>query len=177
MKTVLLDRDGTLIADPPDERVDSPKKIKLFPDSIAALKYLAENGFKAIIITNQAGITEGLISEDQFYAINAEVMKLLAPSGITFLETYMSPHGSEEVNDWRKPGPGMLLQAAKDFDLELKDIYMVGDRTSDVQAGINAGTRTILVKTANVDVAAPDADYTAATLMDAARYIVKHTAA
>ena len=66
MKTILFDRGGTLIVDPPDERVDRLDKILLFPDSIAALGYLAENDFNIIIVTNQAGITEGRITEAEF---------------------------------------------------------------------------------------------------------------
>ncbi len=170
-KVVLLDRDGTVIVDPPDERVDRLDKIKLFPDSLAALKYLAEHGFSAIFITNQAGIAEGRFNESEFETINAEVLKQLESSGITILKTYMSPHGSTEVNEWRKPGPGMLLQAAKDFGLDLSSIYMVGDRKSDIEAGRRAGTKTVLVKTANVEVVAPEATHTAQTLLDAAKYI------
>jgi imidazoleglycerol-phosphate dehydratase/histidinol-phosphatase len=66
MKVVFLDRDGTVIQDPPDERVDSTEKIELFPDSIEALKFLAENDFSVVLITNQAGISEGRITEKEF---------------------------------------------------------------------------------------------------------------
>ncbi len=69
----------------------------------------------------------------------------------------------------------MLLQAAKDFGLNLSDIYMVGDSHSDIMAGINAGTKTVLVKTANMNVEASEADYTAPNLMDAVKYIVAHS--
>jgi len=172
MKTVLLDRDGTIIVDPPDLRVDKLEKIQLFPDTIQALKYLADHDFNIVIITNQAGIAEGRIDEAEFWTIQNRVLELLAPSGIQVLKTYMSPHGTNETNEWRKPGPGMLLQAAKDFGLNLSETFMAGDSRSDVQAGINAGTKTVLVKTANENVEAPEADYTAPNLLDAVKYIV-----
>lgn len=175
MKVVFLDRDGTVIYDPPDLRVDKIEKIKLFSDSIEALNYLADNGFSAVIITNQAGIAEGRINEDEFWTIQNKVLEMLAPSGLKILKTYMSPHGTNEVNDWRKPGPGMLLQAAKDFKLDLSKIYMVGDSHSDIKAGINAGTKTILVKTANENVEAPEANYTAPNLLDATKYVVANS--
>jgi D-glycero-D-manno-heptose 1,7-bisphosphate phosphatase len=69
----------------------------------------------------------------------------------------------------------MLLQAAKDFELHLPDIYMVGDRLSDIAAGINAGSKTILVKTGNSDVEAPEASYTAPHLLEAVQYAVTHS--
>ena len=72
MKVIFLDRDGTIIQDPIDERVDEIEKIELFDDSIEALKYLADNGFCAVIITNQAGIAEGRITEDDFWRIQDE---------------------------------------------------------------------------------------------------------
>lgn len=175
MKVVFLDRDGTLILDPPNRRVDSVDKIQLFPDSIAAMEYLAEHDFKVVIITNQASIAEGRLTEEQFETINNKVVERLSESGVIILRTYMSPHGSNEVNEWRKPGPGMLLMAAKDLNLNLADIYMIGDRLSDVQAGINAGTKTILVKTGLDDVEAPEADYTAPNLLDAVKFVVNNS--
>jgi histidinol-phosphate phosphatase family protein len=174
VKIVLLDRDGTVIVDPPDERVDKIEKIELFPDSIEALKYFADNGFEAIFVTNQAGIAEGRFTEQEFWIINDKVLEMLAPSGIKILKTYVSIQGTNEVNEWRKPGPGMLLQAAKDFNLSLAETFMVGDRLSDIQAGKNAGAKTILVKTANANVEAPDADYTSPNLLEAAKYIVNN---
>src|SRR5206468_3902013 len=133
MKIVLLDRDGTLVVDPPDERVDSVAKIELFPDTIDALKQLADSGYAAIIVTNQAGIAEGRITENDFWQMHNEVLNRLAPSGINILKTYMNGEAPGTKSVWRKPAPGMLLQASKDFNFTLADTYMVGDRPSDVQ--------------------------------------------
>lgn len=174
MKTVLLDRDGTVIVDPPDERVDKEEKIELFPDSIEALRYFADNGFAVILVTNQAGISEGRINEDDFNRIHAKALEQLSPSGVKVLKTYMCPHSPDDGCECRKPKPTMILQAAKDFNLDLPNVYMVGDRQSDIMAGVNAGTKTVLVKTANVEVQAPKATYTAQNLLEAAKYIVEH---
>jgi histidinol-phosphate phosphatase family protein len=178
MNVVLLDRDGTIIQDPLDERVDAIDKIELFPDSIEALAYLAQHNFKVVIITNQAGIGEGRITEDQFWQIHAEVLRQLEPSGVEVLKTYMNGEAAgPNATDWRKPGPKMLLQAADDLNLELANIYMVGDNQSDIDAGVNANCKGgILVKTArNKVVTAPNAVYEAPTLMDAVRYIVTNS--
>lgn len=175
MKVVLLDRDGTVIVDPPDERVDKVEKIELFPDSIEALRYLAENNFAIILITNQASISEGRLDEDGFNRINAKVLEQLSPSGVKILKTYMCPHGPDDGCECRKPKPTMILQAAKDFDLDLPNIYMVGDRHSDILAGVNAGTKTVLVKTANIDTQAPEATFTAQNLLEAVKYIIDNS--
>lgn len=174
MKVVFLDRDGTVIQDPLDERVDKIEKIELFPDSIEALKYLADNDVSVVLITNQAGIAEGRITEEEFWVIHNEVLKQLAPSGVNFLKTYMNGEAGPDVSDWRKPGPKMLLQAAEELNLNLEEIYMVGDNQSDVQAGVNAGCKGgILVKTArNKVVESPNAVYSAPNLLDVAHYVV-----
>lgn len=174
MKAIFLDRDGTIIVDPPDERVDTIAKIQLLPQTLEAFKFLAELEFAVIIITNQAGIAEGRITEQQFIIINNKVLDLLKPSGIRILKTYMCPHSSDDNCECRKPKSTMLLQAAKDFDIDLASTYMVGDHQSDIVAGINAGARTILVETGNKPVASDEATYTAANLLAAAQYIAAH---
>lgn len=175
MKVVLLDRDGTIIQDPLDERVDSINKIELFPDTISALKLFADNDFAVIIITNQAGIGEGRLTEEEFWIIHHEVLRQLEPSGIKILKTYMNGEASSPTNtEWRKPGPNMLLQAASDFNLNLNEIYMVGDNQSDVQAGVNAACKGgILVETArNKKVASPNAIHSSKNLTKAVEYII-----
>ena len=88
MKVIFFDRDGTLVIDPPDLRVDSIDKVSLFPDTLQALKLLADNDYSVVIITNQAGIAEGLLDEAKFWEIQNKVIDLLKPSGIKVLKTY-----------------------------------------------------------------------------------------
>ena len=153
------------------------EKIKLFDDSITALKYLADNDFAIVLITNQAGIAEGIIDEEEFWVIQEVILNRISSSGIKVLKTYMnSESATSNVSEWRKPGPKMLIQAAEDLKLELSEIYMVGDRQSDVQAGINAGCRGgILVKTANENEESPNAIYIALNLLDAVHYVVANS--
>ncbi len=174
MKFILLDRDGTVIRDPEDERVDKEEKIELFPDSIEALKLLADNDYQVILITNQAGIGEGRINVEEFEKINAKAIEMLSPSGVKILKTYFCPHTPNDGCECRKPKPTMLLEAIKEFNLDPNVVYMVGDRESDIMAGINAGLKTVLVKTANVPVEARQATYTAQNLLEVAEYVVSH---
>jgi len=171
MKAVFLDRDGTIIVDPPDERVDSASKITLFPDTIEALRLLARLDYGVFLITNQAGIAEGRISKKDFGLINHAVLQELAPSGVHIIRTYVCPHSPADNCGCRKPHPTLLLQAAREFNIDLVHSWMVGDRQSDVMAGVNAGTKTILVKTANIPATVPEATYTAPHLLDAIHYI------
>jgi histidinol-phosphate phosphatase family protein len=175
MNVVFLDRDGTVIVDPKDERVDTHEKIELFHDSIAALTYLAENDFAVVFITNQAGIAEGRITEDDFWRIHNEVLRRLEPSGVKILKTYVNGEAAgPHTTEWRKPGPNMLLQAAEDLDLALANIYMVGDSESDIQAAFRAGCKGgVLVETAtNKKVVSPEAVHSAPNLMDAVHFVV-----
>lgn len=175
MKTVFLDRDGTVIVEPADERVDSAAEIELFPDTLAALRYLADHDFDVILVTNQAGIGEGRFTRAEFERTHNEVLEHLAPSGVRILKTYVCPHTSAGGCVCRKPQPAMLLEAAEEFDLDLSGMFMVGDRLSDVLTGANAGTRTVLVKTGNDKIDNQKAEYTAPTLLDAVQYVVAHS--
>lgn len=174
VKAVFLDRDGTLIVDPPDLRVESISEIHLFPDTLKAMKRLAELDYGVFIVTNQAGIAEGRITEEDFHRLNNIVLELLEPTGVKILKTYICPHAENANCACRKPKPKLLLDAAKEFDIDLENSYSIGDRESDIQAGINAGTKTILVKTGNHPVESTKADHTAADILEAVEYIAAH---
>jgi D-glycero-D-manno-heptose 1,7-bisphosphate phosphatase len=172
MKIVLMDRDGTLIIPPEDRRVDPPEKIKLFPDTIEALKLLADNDYKIIVITNQSGISEGRFSHEEYAKINEHFKQMLAPSGIEVLKVYTCPHRRADNCDCRKPKPTMILQAAKEFGFDVNDCYMVGDRQDDIDIAKNAGCRSILVKTGDFPVVGNDADYVAENLSETVKLII-----
>ncbi len=174
MKAIFLDRDGTINAGIPKyERVDSVDKVEILPNSVAGLSKLAELDYMIFFVTNQAGLAEGLISQSDFDAINNEVLKQTAQSGITVTKTYVCPHGDGSTCDCRKPKPGLLLQAAAEYDIDLSASWMIGDRLTDIHTGINAGTKTVLVQTGSI-LEAPEATYVAADLFEAAEYIASH---
>jgi D-glycero-D-manno-heptose 1,7-bisphosphate phosphatase len=173
MKAIFLDRDGTVnVGIPKYERIDRVDKVELLPRTLDGLRLLATLDFGVFFVTNQAGLAEGLITEAEFTRINERVLELIAPSGITILRSYVCPHGVDEGCACRKPQPKLLLDAAADYAIDLQLSYMIGDRLSDVQTGINAGTKSILVRTGDPTVTAPTATYTAADLLEAVRYIV-----
>ena len=172
MKAVFLDRDGTVnVGTPTYERVDSLDKVQLLPHTLQALGLLAAMDYGVFFVTNQAGLAEGLITQDDFDAINNKVLELIAPSGVKILKTYVCPHGESATCDCRKPKPGLLVDAKREFNIDLENSWMIGDRPSDVMTGVHAGTRTILVKTGVPTVEAPEATITAPTLLEAVQYI------
>lgn len=178
MKVVFLDRDGTVVKEPADERIDSIDKIEVLPDAIDALALLKDNGFSVVFVTNQAGIDEGRIDVKAFWKIHAEIEKRLAPSGITITATYMNPErGGNNTSLWRKPGPNMLLQAAQDLNLDLSTVYMVGDSESDITAASRAKCKGgIYISTSRTAAVPPPehAVYIASSLLDAAEYIINN---
>lgn len=173
VRAVFLDRDGTIdVGVPKYNRVDSVDKVELFPNTIKGLSLLKALDYIFFLVTNQAGIAEGAISMDDFTNINNEVLRQISPSGISISETYLCPHGENDNCDCRKPKPKLLLDAAKKYDIDLANSWMIGDRLGDVQTGINAGTKTILVQT-GATLEAPEANYVARDLLDAAEFIAK----
>ncbi len=176
MKAVLIDREGTLIVDPAFDRVDAFSKVSLLPQTIRGLSLLAANGFSIVIVTNQTNIAQGRITLEEFWQINEHVIDLLKPSGVRVLKTYVCPHNSTYNCDCRKPKPLMLEDAIKEFNLERSHAYMIGDRLSDIEAGLNARIKTVLVKTGKLplDTSSVTSHYIADNLLDAAEYIVAH---
>lgn len=172
MKVVLFDRDGTLIVDPPDLRVNTIDEIELFPDTLNSLKVLAENGYSIVMITNQAGIAEGIIDVQHFEMLNNEVIKQLEASDIKILKTYMCPHGPDDGCDCRKPSPKLVLEALSEFNLNPNETFFVGDRISDVEAGKSAECKTILVKTANEPQPKTNADFEADNLESVVKLVL-----
>lgn len=171
MKAVFLDRDGTVnVGVPKYQRIDNLDKVELLPNTLEALALLAELEYGVFFVTNQSGLSEGLITHEDFHEINNKILELIDPTGIKIIETYYCPHDLKEKCNCHKPAPKMLLDAAKKYNVDLSDSYMVGDRSSDVQTGINAGTKTVFVSTGE-ELEAPYAGYMARDLLEAIRYI------
>ncbi|HEU5187742.1 MAG TPA: HAD family hydrolase [Candidatus Saccharimonadales bacterium] len=137
MKAIFLDRNGTVnYGVPRYERVDSLDKVELLPNTLEALGLFTSLDYHVFFITNQAGLSEGLITMDQFWQINSKVLELIAPSGVVITKTYLCPHGEDDNCDCRKPKPKLLLDAAKEYGIDLAESWMIGDRPSDVMTGV-----------------------------------------
>jgi D-glycero-D-manno-heptose 1,7-bisphosphate phosphatase len=169
---VFLDRDGTLMEDP--GYVGDPALVRVLPGVPEALRRLKNAGFELVIITNQSGIGRGKFTEADFDAVQRRLLAELGPDLID--ATYMCSDIPGIANTRRKPSPAMLREAAESRGLDLAQSWMIGDKDIDVQCGLNAGTRAILVLTGQSDDAAgKGAVFVAKTLADAAEFILKES--
>ena len=141
---MFLDRDGTLIED--RGYLSDPASVEFFPATISALQRLARH-FELFLVTNQAGIALGITPAEAVARVNDYVADVLARAGAPLRAVYCCPHSREDGCLCRKPSPHFLLKAAADHGIELARSFVVGDHPHDVQCGLNAKARGILVLT------------------------------
>ena len=144
-KACFLDRDGVI-----NEEVGyirSPEQLKVFSFAGPAIKLLNEKGIKAIVVTNQSGIGRGYFDRKTLDEIHRKLRSDLAKEGAFLDGIYYCPHHPDQNCPCRKPKAGLFLKASKDFDLDLLQCYTIGDKLTDLEAGREAGTKTILVLT------------------------------
>lgn len=179
-KAVFLDKDGTLIEDSP-YNVD-PKLVKIEEGVIEGLLKLQENGFKLIVISNQPGVALGLFRLEDLEKLVVYFTGLLKEKGVELAGFYFCPHApvsedsSQKECKCRKPKPGLLLKAASDFNVDLSSSWMVGDILNDVEAGSQAGCKTVLINNGNetewIVNRARTPDYMAINFQDASAFIL-----
>ena len=146
-RAVFLDRDGTLIHDRPGHYLSDPSELKLYKNTLPALKLLHKLGLKLFIVTNQSGIARGYFTENTARRTNARLENLLKKGGCPITETAYCPHGPQDACRCRKPLPLMGKTLAKKHNVDLKRSFMVGDKFSDMEFGKNLGMKTILLRT------------------------------
>ncbi|MBI1806710.1 MAG: D-glycero-beta-D-manno-heptose 1,7-bisphosphate 7-phosphatase [Ignavibacteria bacterium] len=149
---IFLDRDGTI-----NEEVDflrSPDNLRLIPTSADAIREANRLGWKVFVITNQSGIARGVLTEDLLKEIHQSLVAALERQHARIDAIYYCPHHPENGNapyrrecDCRKPNTGMLAKAVKEFEIDLNQSFVIGDRMIDVQTGNNCGATSILVLT------------------------------
>ena len=134
-----LDRDGTLIEDA--VYLADPDRVRLLPGAVAAVRALNERGVLVIVVTNQSGIAQGLLTEAQYEATRDRLVKLIHDAGARIDATFHCPH-YPSVNgpcECRKPGTLLYRRAAEEFDIDLAASLYVGDRDRDVAPGLSFG--------------------------------------
>jgi histidinol-phosphate phosphatase family protein len=133
---LFIDRDGTLITDVGYPR--DPARVEPLPGVFDALRAL-QASFALVIISNQSGLGRGIITQAEASAVHDRVVEVFGRAGIEFAGAYYCPHAPEAGCTCRKPAPGLLLDAARDLGLDLAGSVMLGDKASDVAAGLAAG--------------------------------------
>jgi histidinol-phosphate phosphatase family protein len=145
-KVIFLDRDGVINKKPPKaEYVKNWNEFEFLPGAIEALELLTKNGYQIYLISNQAGIARGVMTEHDLKNIHDNLQRELHKHGANIDGMYYCPHGWNDNCDCRKPKPGMLFQAAGEHHLDLTKTVFIGDDERDLEAGNAAGCKTILI--------------------------------
>jgi D-glycero-D-manno-heptose 1,7-bisphosphate phosphatase len=187
-RAVFLDRDGTINEEV--EFVRSPDELQLIPGAPEAIRALNQAGMVTCVISNQAGVARGFVSEGTLADIHRKLEADLHAGGATLDRIYYCPHhpvkGLPPYNvacECRKPSPGMLLAAARDFGIDLRQSYVIGDRIVDVQVARAVGARSILVRTGYGTIAEQECrrdgvapDLVARSIVEAADFILDDVA-
>jgi D,D-heptose 1,7-bisphosphate phosphatase len=181
---VFLDRDNTLIAN--DGDLGDPAAARLVDGVAQGVRSLREAGYRIVVVTNQAGVARGKFTEEDVDAVHQRIATLIdeqsASRGVIDRFYYCPYHPEASVPDyrrdhpWRKPHPGMILQASRDMGLDLSRSWMVGDQERDILAGRAAGCRTVLFSRDAELAQHVRATDVAATFTDAVRAILAHRA-
>ena len=158
-KAIFLDRDGTI--NKMVGFITKPEQFELLPGVAKAIKAIKKSGYLAIVITNQPVIARGDCTFEQLQTIHNKMETELGKEGAFVDAIYVCPHHTDKGFsgerpeykcdcDCRKPKPGLLLQAAKDFNIDLSQSYMIGDSDRDVEAGENAGVKEAIKVRENI---------------------------
>jgi D-glycero-D-manno-heptose 1,7-bisphosphate phosphatase len=147
---IFLDRDGTLCRDA--VYMIHFEDFDPLPGVDEALRILQDLGYRLFVVTNQSGVARGKFTEAAVEALNRRIEAWFAGRGVHIEDTAFCPHHPEgNIPEYtrecacRKPKPGMILDLARKYDLDLTKSYMVGDMLRDVEAGLAAGTRAVLI--------------------------------
>ncbi|HNU86153.1 MAG TPA: HAD family hydrolase [Syntrophales bacterium] len=177
---VFLDRDGTISEEV--NYLSRMEQLRLYPQTLEAIRLITDAGMKAVVVTNQSGIARGYFTEDFVRSVHDRINELLRAGGARIDGFYVCPHHPVYGNgiykqdcDCRKPKPGLLLQAAAELDIDLARSYMVGDMLKDIEAGKNAGAKGVLVRTGyGVNIVRTDMPaYIAEDVLDAVQWIMR----
>jgi len=145
-QAIFFDRDGTLIAE--KNYLCRPEDVAIFPGAGAALQRLADAGFKLFIVSNQSGVGRGYFTLADVARVNEHLAREFARDGVGFGKIYIAPEAPDQPSRGRKPSPQFLFDARDEFDLNLAESYMVGDKLIDLECGWNAGVKkSMLVRT------------------------------
>jgi D-glycero-D-manno-heptose 1,7-bisphosphate phosphatase len=148
MPLVILDRDGVINVDSA-EYIKSPDEWTAIPGSLEAIAQLNRLGFQVAIITNQSGVGRGYYNLETLDQIHEKLMDELAAVGGYIDEIFFCPHLPTDLCECRKPQPGLFYKAEKQFQINLKDVFYIGDSYVDMQVAKAAGCKPLLVLTGN----------------------------
>lgn len=167
MKAIFLDRDGTIIKNVP--YLNDPEKIEFLPYVIEGLKILISNGFNLFIVTNQSGVSRGLIKLKELKEIHKRIKNILKKEGIKIKDIVYCPHLPEDNCNCRKPKTGLIEILLKKYKIDLKKSYLIGDKEEDILLAKNIRVKSVSVS----DKVNVKPDFIAKNFKEAVLWIIK----
>src|SRR5580704_250582 len=162
-RAVFLDRDGVITRKPSEgEYVTRWEEMDVLPGVVDAIRLLNRSKFRVVVVSNQRCVAKGLVTAGELESMHRRMCEQLAAAGATIDGVYYCPHEKWPACSCRKPAPGMLLDAARKYQLDLAASWMIGDSEVDVEAGRNAGCKT--ARLLESDVVEDKADVVASSL-------------
>jgi D-glycero-D-manno-heptose 1,7-bisphosphate phosphatase len=146
VKLIILDRDGVINYDS-DQFIKSPQEWRPIEGSMEAIALLNQWGWRVVVASNQSGVGRGLFDMDTLAAIHDKMHRTVAQAGGRIDAIFFCPHAADSRCACRKPKPGMLLEIAERFSVDLAEVPVVGDSLRDLQAAVTAGAQPVLVRT------------------------------
>lgn len=146
MKLVILDRDGVINYDSA-QFIKSPQEWKPLPGSLEAIARLNQWGYRVIVATNQSGVGRGLFDMSTLNAIHDRMMKAVTQAGGRIDAIFFCPHAADSTCACRKPKPGLLLEIAARYNVDLRGVPVIGDSLRDLQSAAAAQAQPVLVLT------------------------------
>jgi D-glycero-D-manno-heptose 1,7-bisphosphate phosphatase len=172
-KAVFLDRDGVINRKAPEgQYVTRWEDMEFLPGASEAIQLLNRHSFLVIVVTNQRCVAKGLLTTSELESMHARMRQEFKSAGAMIDAIYYCPHENVPPCGCRKPEPGMLLEAARDLDIDMAASWIVGDSEQDVEAGHRAGCRTVRV-IENDEPASTGAELFASSLLEAAYRILQ----
>ena len=144
--TLFIDRDGTLVEEPPDEQVDTLEKIRFLPGVFAALSELKRRGYRFVMVTNQDGLGTASLPRPAFEKPQEFILEAFRSQGIEFDRIFVCPHFKTDDCSCRKPKTGLVEQFMREGSVDLPSSAVIGDRDTDLQFAANLGVRGVRVR-------------------------------
>jgi D-glycero-D-manno-heptose 1,7-bisphosphate phosphatase len=173
-RVVLLDRDGTLIAE--RHYLARVEDVELLPAAAPGLRLLNHAGLRLAVLTNQSGLSRGYFDQAALDAIHAHLTRLLANEGVSLAGIYVCPHAPDDGCGCRKPQPGLAHRAAAELHFDPAASFVIGDKPCDIELGRRLGATTFLVRTGYGALSEQQglrADYVVDDLLAAAHIIIQ----
>ncbi len=157
-KLLIVDRDGTLIAEPPEDfQVDSLDKLVMIEGAVDALCQIQARGeYKIIMVTNQDGLGTESFPEEDFWPPHNRMMEILEDAGIQISDVYIDRSFPEDNSPTRKPRTGLLSSYINSPDYDLANSWVIGDRITDLQLAVNLGSKGILLSGSSLPIQKED---------------------